>query len=255
MKQLLLSWLRNDEVDDKMIYKNAAERQEIFVRDNVGFSLLKVPVFVISEHRSKSITLPVYGFTMRNGIKVICRDNFYDWKVSVQLPCRPTAGEITVIPKDLVSGGYGDDIADYYFEGFKKEWVFPAFDPFDYKKMNFSIEVNDDYRLYALLYHLNNLLDTVNITTQENITADYVEKSIIELNNKFNVDCVNLDCYELFCETYHLLNDYDFRKKNNIKDGFWDIYKEPKAFAEQIVKYPEILNEFLMEKHLLEVEY
>ena len=255
MKQFLLSWLRNDEVDDKMLFKSEAERQEIFMRDNVGFSLLRVPVFVISEHRSKSITLPVYGLTMRNGIKVICRDNFHDWKVSVQLPCRPTAGEITVIPKDLVSDGYGEDIADCCFEGFKKEWVFRAFNPFDYKQMNFSIEVNDDYRLYTLLYHLNNLLDTVKFTASENITADYVEKSINELYNKFNVDGNNLVGFELLLRTYHHLDDYDFRKKNNIEDLFWDIYKDPKAFAEQIVKYPEILDEFLMEKYLLEMEY
>ncbi len=253
MKQLLLSWLRNDEVDDKMIYKNAAERQEVFMRDSVCNYLLHVPAFVISTHRSKSITLPVYGFTMRNGVKIICRDNFYDWKVSVQLPYRPKEG--VIIPKDLVSDGYGKDIADCYFEGFKEEWVFPAFNPDDNEQLNFSIEVNNDYRLYTLLYHLSNLLDTVKITAPENITADYVEKSINELYNKFNVDGDNLDGGELFFETYHHLTDYDFLKEHNIEKPLWDVYKDAEAFAEQIVKYPEILNEFLMEKHLLEMEY
>jgi len=254
MKQLLLSWLRNDEVDDKMIYKNAAERQEIFVRDDVGASLLKVPVFAISEHRSKSITLPVYGFTMRNGIKVICRDNFYDWKVSVQLRYRPTDGGIAIMPKDLVSDGYGKDITTCYFEGFKNEWVFPAFDPYDAKQLNFSIEIGDDYRLYALLHHLKNLLPN-RYFHFDNANVNYVEKSINELYKKFNVDGDNLDGGELFFETYHHLNDYDFRKEHNIEESFWDIYKNAEAFAEQIVKYPEILEEFLMEKYLLEMEY
>lgn len=253
MKQLLLSWLRNDEVDDKMIYKNAAERQEIFMRDNVGVSLLEAPVFVISEHRSKSITLPVYGFTMRNGIKVICRDNFYNWKVSVQLPRCREYGDI-VVPRDLVSGGYREDVADCYFEGFKNEWVFPAFDPDNDKQLNFSVEVSDDYRLYTLLHNLKNLFMDKCFDT-EGITVDEVKLSIRNLYDKFFVDDYSLDGSELFFETYHHLNDYDFRKEHNIEKPLWDVYKNAEDFAEQIVKYPEILEEFLMEKYLLEVEY
>lgn len=253
MKQLLLSWLRNDEVDDKMIYKNAAERQEIFIRDDVGAYLLEVPVFVISEHRSKSITLPVYGFTMRNGIKVICRDNFYDWKVSVQLPKCREYGDI-VVPRDLVSDGYREDIVDCYFEGFKNEWVFPAFEPDDDKQKAFSIEVADDYRLYALLYNLKHLFMDKYFDTN-NITVDEVKDSIIKLYDKFFVDDYNLDGGELFFETYHHLIDYDFCKEHNIEKPLWDVYKNAEDFAEQIVKYPEILNEFLMEKHFLEMEY
>ena len=253
MKQLLLSWLRNDEVDDKMIYKNAAERQEIFIRDDVGASLLEVPVFVISEHRSKSITLPVYGFTMRNGIKVICRDNFYDWKVSVQLSKCREYGDI-VVPRDLVSDGYRKEISNCYFEGFKNEWVFPAFNPDDDKQLKFSVEVSDDYRLYALLYNLKHLFMDKYFDTN-NITVDEVKDSIIKLYDKFFVDDYNLDGGELFFETYHHLIDYDFCKEHNIEKIPWDVYKNAEDFAEQIVKYPEILNEFLMEKHLLEMEY
>lgn len=253
MKQLLLSWLRNDEVDDKMIYKNAAERQEIFIRDDVGASLLEVPVFVISEHRSKSITLPVYGFTMRNGIKVICRDNFYDWKVSVQLSKCREYGDI-VVPRDLVSDGYRKEISNCYFEGFKNEWVFPAFNPDDDKQLKFSVEVSDDYRLYALLYNLKHLFMDKYFDTN-NITVDEVKDSIIKLYDKFFVDDYNLDGGELFFETYHHLIDYDFRKEHNIEKTPWDAYKNAEDFAEQIVKYPEILNEFFMEKHLLEMEY
>jgi hypothetical protein len=253
MKQFLLSWLRNDEVDDKMIYKKAAERQEIFMRDDVGVSLLKAPVFVISEHHSKSITLPVYGVTMRNGIKIICRDNFHDWKVSVQLPKCREYGDI-VVPRDLVLDGYRKNISDCYFEGFKNEWVFPAFDPDDDKQLKFSVEVSDEYRLYTLLYNLKHLFMDKCFDT-EGITVDEIKSSINELYNKFNVDGNNLDGYELLWATYRHLNDYDFRQENNIEEVFWDIYKDTKAFAEQIAKYPEILNEFLMEKYLLEMEY
>lgn len=253
MKQFLLFWLRNDEVDDKMIYKKAAKRQEVFLRDSICSNLLHVPVFVISEHRSKSITLPVYGFTMRNGIKIICRDNFYDWKVSVQLPKCREYGDI-VVPRDLVSNGYRKDIADWCFEGFKKEWIFPAFNPDNDKQLKFSVEVADEYRFYTLLYYLKHLFmdkcfDTKRITEKE------VERSIIKLYDNFFVDNHNLTGDELFYETYRHLIDYDFRKKNNIENDLWGIYRDAKAFAEQIVKYPEILEEFIMEKYLLEIEY
>ena len=253
MKQLLLSWLRKDEIDDKMIYKKAAEQQEVFIRDTVCRILLHVPVFVISEHCSKSITLPVYGFTMKNGIKVICRGNFYDWKVSIQLPKRPDYGDI-VVPRDLVTDGYRRDISNCYFEGFKDEWVFPGFNPDDKSQLNFSIEVADEYRLYVLLYNLKHLfMDKIFYT--DNVTVDEVRISIRNLYDKFFVDDHNLDGGELLCNTYDHLNLYDFRKKYEIEEPFYGICRDAEAFAEQIAKYPEILDNFLMEKYLLEMEY
>lgn len=250
MKEFLLSWLRKDVIDDKMYYKKPAEWQEIFVRDDVCLGLLNVPVFAISTHCSKSITLPVYGFTMRNGIKVICRDNFYDWKVSVQIPDNYEVIK-NAIPEDLVNDGYKNDISDCYFEGFKKEWCFPAYNPDNTEQHKFSIEVYGDYRLYTLLYILKNLYKDVDVDA----AGVDVEKSINKLYKEFSVDNRNLSGSELLTDTYRNLDDYDFRKAHGISESFYDIYKDPKRFAEEIVKYPEILKIFLMEKYLLEMEY
>ena len=89
----------------------------------------------------------------------------------------------------------------------------------------------------------------------DNVTVDEVKLSMRNLYDKFFVDNYNLDGGELFRETYQHINDYDFRKKYEIEESFWGIYKDAEAFAEQIAKYTCILDEFLMEKHLLEMEY
>ena len=83
---LLLQWMRSSEIDDSMCWKNAAERQMCFVRDVLCTNLLKVPVFVVSTHMSKSILLPVYRFRLQNGIIVTARENFYGWSVSIKSP-------------------------------------------------------------------------------------------------------------------------------------------------------------------------
>ena len=123
--ELLLHWMRKQEIDDKMLYKNAAIKQECFIRDQICMRLLHTHSFVISTHRSKSIVLPVYAFTMENGIKVICRENFYGWKLSVKLPKdRPCEN---IIPEDLLEGGYNENASKCYIEGFKDEWIFEEF--------------------------------------------------------------------------------------------------------------------------------
>ena len=82
--KLLLEWMRETpDIEDKMNWKRPAERQMCFVRDQIGRNLLRVPVFAVSTHRSKSIDLPVYGLTMRNGIEMYARENFYGWVVSL----------------------------------------------------------------------------------------------------------------------------------------------------------------------------
>ena len=59
--ELLLHWMRKQEIDDKMIYKNAAIKQECFLRDQICMRLLHTHAFVVSTHMSKSIILPVYA--------------------------------------------------------------------------------------------------------------------------------------------------------------------------------------------------
>lgn len=117
--ELMLYFARRWELDEKLIYKKASEKQMRFVRDRICLYLLHVPCFKVSWHTSKSCLLPVYGFTMRNGIKVICRENFYDWKLSIELP-KPLPPNF--IPDDILTwNDCGKDIPDCYLEGFKDE--------------------------------------------------------------------------------------------------------------------------------------
>ena len=57
MKELLLYWMRKDEIDDNLRYKNAAEHQECFLRDEVCTKLLHTHAFVVSTHTSKSLSI------------------------------------------------------------------------------------------------------------------------------------------------------------------------------------------------------
>ena len=61
MNKLLIEFMRENELDDNLNYKKAAERQMAFVRDKIGMYLTHSPIFVLSTHMSKSCLLPVYG--------------------------------------------------------------------------------------------------------------------------------------------------------------------------------------------------
>jgi hypothetical protein len=91
----LTKWARNNEIPDEMIYKKAAGDQLCFMRDTIP-SILSTSyeeyrgiqnscLEIISSHRSKSIDLPVYKLVFRDFTFVI-RDNFYNWKISVNVP-------------------------------------------------------------------------------------------------------------------------------------------------------------------------
>ena len=149
MKTPLQEWISKNIPDDKMLWKNSAIDQAGFVRDRIlcalkgkdqqEFQEIKSTFMVISEHTSKSITLPVYSFTWR-GVVFIFRDNFYDWKVSVQ-------------SENEIAGIDGFDLFDpkktinsCYCEGFKDEWVFPAYND---NKENFTVEIRSNHDLYC----------------------------------------------------------------------------------------------------------
>lgn len=255
MKQQLLYWMRKDEIDDKMLWKKAASHQEIFVRDQIG-SLIQMPVFVISLHRSKSITLPVYGFTMRNGIKVIARENFYGWKLSVTLPRERPYAEI--IPEDIISEGYkGKRIPSCYFEGFKEEWCHCSYRP-DVKQRKFSIGIYSDYKFYTAMYILSHLYEDIDFTKEaENLTKDNVAKAIRKVyaeqgnsemeKNSWGGYSPVMSGFEILWQTYKLFDDYRFREKNHIEGFAMDDSDNPDKYAEHIVKYPELRKVFCQE--------
>ena len=47
--ELLLHWMRKQEIGDEMIWKGSAINQEIFIRDEICMNLLKTHSFVVSS--------------------------------------------------------------------------------------------------------------------------------------------------------------------------------------------------------------
>ena len=263
--ELLLHWMRKDNIPDEMLWKKAAENQEIFIRDTICTNLLHTHAFVVSTHRSKSITLPVYAFLMHNGIKVICRENFYGWKVSVELPKKRPVADI--IPEDLFEDGYNKNISPCYFEGFQDRWVYSGYDPKDRYQTKFSFGVYSDYDFYVVMYTLKHLYGDMDLSKEmKNLTKEEIVETIsnIYANNGYNEIREVFDNgrvsremsgWEIMWRTYHQLDDYDFREKYNLDYTKMDICDNIGEFADEILKYPETTKEFVLEKKMYEMEY
>ncbi len=137
--------------------------QVSFVRDSLqrlmgfelGFDAYEKTTIctVISEHRSKSTILPVYSLWRKDvGLRIVLRDNFYNWKMSVISDravntylddlffCQP--------PREPEYGG--NCLDPVYFEGFPPELIFGYYGPSDKKK--WSAEVSSDYQLYTAIW-------------------------------------------------------------------------------------------------------
>lgn len=243
------------------------------MRDTIGMNLLKVPMFVVSWHTSKSISLPVYGFVMRNGIKVIARYNFYDWKLSIETPKQLPDD---LIPEDLVSGGYGDgyEISDCCLEGFKSEW---CYGPYLYHNTpeKFTIEVRNKYHVYVLLYMLNHVFhnmlfyvdkDMRNVNEiSESIKQIYEANGVYEMHmsDRFGKDKLFEEAYmkgwETLWSTYCRLCDVlDEERKKDKSIPYCmaiDVAKDPIQFAEEICKRPEVKRTFLMEEFFFKTTF
>lgn len=120
----------------------------------------KVSAWVIGEHHSKSVCLPVYSLERPDlGIQFILRDNYYNWNVSV-IAEKPITTDLYGYVLDFSvdekkSGGKAEsfrpgDYWDYcYFEGFPDEY---RFGPFSLDPRKFSLTVGSDYALYTLIF-------------------------------------------------------------------------------------------------------
>ena len=232
----LLEYMRMYKCDNNLYYQEAGINQMTFVRDNISNYLLNTPVFVVNTHRSKSVELPVYAMRLLNGIKVIMRDNFYGWVISI-ISSKPIS-----IPKDLVIYNDLHKLSPYHCDGFNDEWVF------EYNIENFTsttVRINDKFRLFTLLYLLNKeiLPDT-----------DKVDKTAISGLNKSTCETIITtytqrhqyikDFNELFTSTYEKMTDYDFCQENNLGVFTYDL----EDICNRIIKYPEIGEMFLKEK-------
>lgn len=113
----------------------------------------KITGYVIGEHKSKSVRLPVYMLERKDlGIKFILRDNYYNWNVSV-VSDKP----ITTDLKGLVKEYGADDRPNYpgafwgycFFEGFPVDYCFGSYSE---NQNNFSTYLNNDYELYTFIW-------------------------------------------------------------------------------------------------------
>ena len=155
--EAILAWCRGDNWPaETMIYAGAVKRQVMFMRDTLpsafaadgeeyrrhSFATEDAGTVVASTHRSKSCTLPVYGIDVRSlGLRAVVRDNFHNWKVSVEAPC----------PVDLAlfksRVNLSERIAPCYCEGFREEWVLGAHAE---NPRAFTVEMGSEHDVYAL---------------------------------------------------------------------------------------------------------
>jgi len=139
----LQAWFNENHPKKEMIWKEGYSRQIMFVRDNFMkfFHKTLVKMEVISTHTSKSIKLPVYRVEIE-GIEFIMRDNFHDWKVSVDSKTK------LKLPLELFS--YPDkQIEKHYCEGFNNEWIY---EPYCANEKKFTVEIYNDQMLFTFLF-------------------------------------------------------------------------------------------------------
>lgn len=265
MKQEILYWMRTWDLEDNLIYKKSATSQACFVRDNITDGLLKAHCFVVSTHYSKSCLLPVYYIKMRNGIKLIMRCNFYDWKLSVEIPESYDNLPVDYLPKDCMTFSMVEDplepIPSCYLEGFKEEWCYGAYNPQNPSK-RFTIEVPNDYCLFTVIHYLKHAYPDIEFDmnqdtrTSEEITAA-IEKILDEngYNDMYDrkdfgkvFKSRRMSLYEIIWRLHYKIETLYYEKKvdkNSLGEG------DNLAFhVDMIMRYPEIHKEFLMEEYL-----
>lgn len=268
MVELLLYWQRTFKLDSNLIWKSSAESQECFVRDTICGDLLHSNCFLVNFHHSKSCKLPVYYMKLRNGISVITRGNFYDWKISVEIPEEYPALPANYLPDDCMSWRMVENryetIDSYFLEGFKYEWAYEGYNPATPAK-KFTIEVPTDEKLYVIMHYLKHAYpETVINVSDDTRTIEEIQASIDHIVDNFGGSEVEKD------DNGKTVYNYDGTPSTvmSIRDIFWRTYykayrldnvKEPegdsKTYAECIMKNPEVHEEFLRdEQTYLEAE-
>lgn len=261
----LLYWMRKWELADTLCYKKAAEMQACFVRDKICGNLLKSCGFVVNTHMSKSCELPVYYVKLRNGIKLTMRNNFYDWKMSVEIPDAYDNLPVDYLPLDCLSHRMVERpieaIAPCYLEGFKTEWCYGAYDPQNPSK-KFTIEIPDNERLYVIVHCLKHAYPDVVFNVEddkrsmEDITKaidaiydtngynDWEEEKFLGKTTKRRV----MSGWEILWRTYCKIDDLYHDNKISVERVTTN--GTPKQFAEAIGEFPEVHQEFLLEEWL-----
>jgi len=157
------TWVRLNDVNDTMHYKDAFSNQVCYIRDDIAKGLFynincdlyedyeryknvfrKVCV-VDGNHRSKSINLPVYRIYAdgKDDLVLTIGNNFYGYYVSVEskLP-------IVLDFKDL----FDIEAVPNFLYGFKDERVFKSYNE---SKTHFTFGVNNKYHFYVIMWMIS----------------------------------------------------------------------------------------------------
>lgn len=153
------TWSLENIPDSELIYANELGGQVSFVRDVIAKVLMpnhesrENPVMVISTHHSKSVLLPVYQINLKNqGVTLIMRDNFYNWKVTVESAKPIECDFIGIFDPDHPKR----DEIKLYCEGFPANKIFGSYND-DHSK--FTVSFDNDYQLYTFAFILANYLN------------------------------------------------------------------------------------------------
>ena len=122
-----------------------------------------VSAYVVGEHRSKSVRLPVYHLEREDiGLHISLRDNFHDWNVTVS-SYHPISKETMRGFPDRFDERDRERFPNEYEIGSGKSWGYCFFQgfpesakrgPWNEHNRNFSLWVNNDYELFAFLMTL-----------------------------------------------------------------------------------------------------
>ena len=166
MKVRIFDWLEENVPDDNLIYKDGLREQCNFVCSLMNSLFFNIATdyhetedfdkryeishnfipYVIGWHRSKSVKLPVMEIDLSKiGIKVILRDNFYDWCISIE-----SEKEIDCDFMGLITDAKG------YFEGFPNDRIYSTYSKTNNK--NFSVCLKNKYEVYVFMFLLRNFL-------------------------------------------------------------------------------------------------
>ena len=124
----------------------------------------KETCYVIGEHTSKSVPLPVYSLERPDlGVQIVLRDNYHDWNVSVMLEKPlPDLGEVLEgfeldysreEDRKRFPDGYtpGHSWGYCYFQGFPEE---VQFGPYSENPRKFSLCIGGEYSLHTFMWLL-----------------------------------------------------------------------------------------------------
>lgn len=155
----LTKWWIANEPDEKYIYAKAAGNQLCFFRDTLIRGILSrknyyeqpsgVEVNVIGTHMSKGIVLPVVEIIWRRKCRFVLRDNFYDYKLTVECQDPIVGLEISDLCKTT------EEINSIYCEGFRPQDVHPSYSR---DQSYFTLEVYSHYALFTIMFLIHRKL-------------------------------------------------------------------------------------------------